>query len=152
MTCHSEQSTAEQSEKKGTSTAESSAFALRVRVCVRAAFRYNIATSLPEVAFPARTLMDQPANSSTARIDEDLVGATVGRYVISSRLGAGAVGEVYLARHTQLRHYVAIKRLASKLRSDAQFRQRFLREGQRAGLRAQPCPYCSRLRRLGGKR
>jgi len=75
--------------------------------------------------------MDSAGYSSSA-YTEDLTGVTVGRYVIRSRLGAGNMGEVYLAQHTQLRHHVAIKRLAPKLRSDAQFHQRFLREGQRA--------------------
>jgi serine/threonine-protein kinase len=42
------------------------------------------------------------------------------------------MGEVYLAQHTQLRHDVAIKRLAPKLRCDQQYHLRFLREGQRA--------------------
>jgi serine/threonine-protein kinase len=76
--------------------------------------------------------MKSPSDSSASPIAEDLNGATVGRYVISSRLGAGAMGEVYLAQHTQLRHYVAIKRLAPKLRSDEHYHLRFLREGQRA--------------------
>jgi serine/threonine protein kinase/Flp pilus assembly protein TadD len=76
--------------------------------------------------------MDSAGETSEARIAEDLTGATVGRYVVSAPLGAGAMGEVYLAQHTQLHNHVAIKRLAPKLRSDAQFRQRFLREGQRA--------------------
>ncbi len=75
--------------------------------------------------------MDLAENNSVAHA-KDLTGATVGRYVISSQLGAGAMGEVYLAQHTQLRHHVAIKRLAPRLRSDTEFRQRFLREGQRA--------------------
>jgi serine/threonine-protein kinase len=76
--------------------------------------------------------MKSPGDSSAAPIAEDLTGATVGRYVISSRLGAGAMGEVYLAQHTQLHHYVAIKRLAPRLRSDEHYHLRFLREGQRA--------------------
>ncbi|HTG62521.1 MAG TPA: serine/threonine-protein kinase, partial [Terriglobia bacterium] len=76
--------------------------------------------------------MKLPGDGSTARTAEDLTGATVGRYVISARLGAGNMGEVYLAQHTQLRHHVAIKRLAPKLRADARYLARFLREGQRA--------------------
>ena len=76
--------------------------------------------------------MKLPGDGSTARAAEDLTGATVGRYVISARLGAGNMGEVYLAQHSQLRHHVAIKRLAPKLRADARYLTRFLREGQRA--------------------
>ena len=76
--------------------------------------------------------MNLPGDRSTARTAEDLTGRTVGRYVISARLGAGNMGEVYLAQHTQLRHHVAIKRLAPKLRADSRYLARFLREGQRA--------------------
>ena len=76
--------------------------------------------------------MDSPGDRLTARTAEDLTGATVGRYVVSARLGAGNMGEVYLAQHTQLRHNVAIKRLAPTLRADARYLARFLREGQRA--------------------
>jgi eukaryotic-like serine/threonine-protein kinase len=76
--------------------------------------------------------MSSPDDRSTARTAEDLTGRTVGRYVISARLGAGNMGEVYLAQHTQLRHNVAIKRLAPRLRADERYLVRFLREGQRA--------------------
>jgi serine/threonine-protein kinase len=82
--------------------------------------------------------MKSPRDSSAAPTAEDLTGATVGRYVVSSRLGAGAMGEVYLAQHTQLRHYVAIKRLAAKLRSDHQYHFRLLRDGQRASALIHP--------------
>jgi eukaryotic-like serine/threonine-protein kinase len=76
--------------------------------------------------------MSSPDDRSTARTAEDLTGRTVGRYVITARLGAGNMGEVYLAQHTQLRHNVAIKRLAPRLRADERYLVRFLREGQRA--------------------
>jgi len=76
--------------------------------------------------------MELSDDRSAARTAEDLTGAKVGRYVINARLGAGAMGEVYLAQHTQLQHNVAIKRLAPKLRADARYLARFLREGQRA--------------------
>jgi eukaryotic-like serine/threonine-protein kinase len=63
---------------------------------------------------------------------EDLSGSIVGRYRIRRRLGAGGMGEVYLAEDPQLKRTVAIKRMAARLGEDEQHRQRFLREAQMA--------------------
>ncbi len=62
----------------------------------------------------------------------DLVGSKVGRYEVEERLGAGAMGEVYLARDPQLRRQVAIKRLASELSADPELRDTLLREARNA--------------------
>ncbi len=59
---------------------------------------------------------------------------TVGRFNIRSRLGAGGMGEVYLADDTMLRRPVALKRLAPALRTDEHYRHRFLKEAERASL------------------
>ncbi len=67
-----------------------------------------------------------------APIREDLTGTSVGRFAIRTRLGGGGMGEVYLAEDTALKRPVALKRLAPRLRTDAQFRHRFLREAERA--------------------
>jgi tetratricopeptide (TPR) repeat protein/tRNA A-37 threonylcarbamoyl transferase component Bud32 len=63
---------------------------------------------------------------------QDLTGRTVGRFSVQSRLGAGGMGEVYRAEDTKLKRRVALKRLAPKLRGDAQYRQRFWKEAERA--------------------
>ncbi|MGH9433460.1 MAG: serine/threonine-protein kinase, partial [Terriglobia bacterium] len=55
-----------------------------------------------------------------------------GRFAIGVRLGAGGMGEVYRAEDLRLKRSVAIKRLAPRWRDDPNYRQRFLREGQRA--------------------
>jgi serine/threonine-protein kinase len=62
----------------------------------------------------------------------DLTGTTVGRFVIRARLGSGGMGEVYRADDTKLKRSVALKRMSPKLRADAHYRQRFLKEAERA--------------------
>jgi tetratricopeptide (TPR) repeat protein/predicted Ser/Thr protein kinase len=62
----------------------------------------------------------------------DLTGTTVGRFVIRARLGAGGMGEVYRAEDTKLKRSVALKRMSPKLRTDEHYRQRFLKEAERA--------------------
>jgi tetratricopeptide (TPR) repeat protein/predicted Ser/Thr protein kinase len=57
---------------------------------------------------------------------------TVGRFTIRSRLGAGGMGEVYLAEDTKLRRPVALKRMAPTLRTDERYRHRFIKEAERA--------------------
>lgn len=62
----------------------------------------------------------------------DLTGASVGRFLICARLGAGGMGEVYRAEDTKLKRTVALKRIAPHLRSDQRYRQRLLREAEYA--------------------
>ena len=76
----------------------------------------------------------QAAVSKFAPGRADLTGTSVGRFAIHSRLGAGRMGEVYLAQDTKLKRSVALKRMAPELRSDERFRQRFLKEAERASL------------------
>ena len=46
-------------------------------------------------------------------------GTRLGHYEILDRLGAGGMGEVYLAQDTRLAHKVAIKVLPEDFASDA---------------------------------
>jgi serine/threonine protein kinase len=55
-------------------------------------------------------------------------GTRLGPYEIQSPLGAGGMGEVYLARQSSLDRQVAIKVLASSLASDPERMRRFERE------------------------
>jgi Tol biopolymer transport system component/predicted Ser/Thr protein kinase len=57
-------------------------------------------------------------------------GTRLGPYEISSRLGAGGMGEVWRARDTRLDRSVAIKILPAELAQHAQLRLRFEREAR----------------------
>lgn len=56
------------------------------------------------------------------------VGQDFAGYTIARRLGAGGMGEVYLAQHPRLPKQVALKLLGSSISTDPIFRERFLRE------------------------
>ncbi|CAN5739790.1 hypothetical protein BH20ACI3_BH20ACI3_42490 [soil metagenome] len=57
-------------------------------------------------------------------------GTKLGRYEIRSKIGAGGMGEVYLAQDTELDRTVAIKVLPETLASDQQRLQRFIQEAK----------------------
>src|SRR6266567_7242646 len=59
-------------------------------------------------------------------------GTKLGRYEIRSKIGAGGMGEVYLALDTELDRTVAIKILPENLASDQQRLQRFVQEAKAA--------------------
>src|SRR4051812_43632061 len=62
---------------------------------------------------------------------DPLLGRTIAqRYRLISRLGAGAVASVYLARHVLIERLSAIKIVHSDLVRDPVWRQRFLREAR----------------------
>src|SRR5262245_9185720 len=61
-----------------------------------------------------------------------LVGRTISHYQVLSLLGAGGMGEVYLARDPRLDRTVALKILPGELAADAERMQRFTREAKAA--------------------
>src|SRR5215831_18505512 len=60
-------------------------------------------------------------------------GSKLGRYEIRSKIGEGGMGEVYLARDTQLGRDVAVKVLPSSYADDAERLHRFEQEACAAG-------------------
>jgi len=61
-----------------------------------------------------------------------MIGTTIGHYRITAKLGAGGMGEVFLAEDTRLERKAAIKFLPAELADDSERRQRFLREAKAA--------------------
>lgn len=59
-------------------------------------------------------------------------GSTFAGYRIERLLGAGAMGEVYLARHPRLPRHDALKVLSGRLTADDEFRKRFRLEADLA--------------------
>jgi len=55
-------------------------------------------------------------------------GTKLGRYEIRSQIGAGGMGEVYLAQDTKLDRKVAMKVLPASFANDADRRRRFVVE------------------------
>jgi serine/threonine protein kinase len=61
-----------------------------------------------------------------------MIGKTVGHYRITAKLGAGGMGEVFLAEDTRLGRKAAIKFLPAEMVADPVRRQRFLNEARAA--------------------
>ncbi|MEW6368625.1 MAG: serine/threonine-protein kinase [Acidobacteriota bacterium] len=67
-----------------------------------------------------------------------LAGKMLSHYEIESRLGAGGMGEVYLARDTRLDRHVALKVLPQQLASDRDRMGRFMQEAKAASALSHP--------------
>jgi serine/threonine protein kinase len=59
-------------------------------------------------------------------------GTRFGRYEVRSPLGAGGMGEVYLAQDMELERTVALKILPAEVAADQQRMQRFVQEARAA--------------------
>src|SRR4029079_7043901 len=57
---------------------------------------------------------------------------TIGKYRLVSRIGQGAMGEVFKAHDPSLNRMVAVKTISSNLGTESELRRRFLREAQSA--------------------
>ncbi|MGD8628929.1 MAG: serine/threonine-protein kinase, partial [bacterium] len=65
-------------------------------------------------------------------------GTEVAQYRITEKLGAGGMGEVYLADDTRLNRKVALKFLLPQYTSDEEIKARFIREAQAAASLSHP--------------
>jgi hypothetical protein len=59
-------------------------------------------------------------------------GSRIGKYVLERQIGHGGMAVVFRARDDQLGRLVALKIMAPSVASDAEFRQRFVRESKAA--------------------
>ena len=85
----------------------------------------------------AGKFMDAPAMDVAARMlarskDRKLAGSQLGPYEILSLLGAGGMGEVYLARDSRLERTVAVKVLPAELIDNREQLKRFVQEAKAA--------------------
>jgi serine/threonine protein kinase/tetratricopeptide (TPR) repeat protein len=64
--------------------------------------------------------------------ESSLSGTVAGRFLIRGRVGTGGMGEVYRADDIRLKRTVALKRMSPHLRADRLYRERFLKEAERA--------------------
>jgi eukaryotic-like serine/threonine-protein kinase len=85
----------------------------------------------------ARSLLDSPAMEMAAPLFvsesvDSLLGQSVGRYKIVTALGAGGMGEVYLAQDTRLGRQIALKLLPAFFTTDKDRLRRFEQEAHAA--------------------
>jgi serine/threonine protein kinase len=95
------------------------------------------ATSLVNAYDDAGDFIEQPAIAQDASVlvaDDvnDRIGKEIGPYTVVRRLGAGGMGEVYLAEDTRLDRLVALKILPAYFASDDERLRRFQREARAA--------------------
>ena len=86
----------------------------------------------------ARDFLEKPAfeawahDVAEANSGQSLAGRQVGRYQVLSHLGSGGIGEVWLARDTELSREVALKFLSPELAGDSGQTRRFRQEARAA--------------------
>src|SRR5882724_5752682 len=97
----------------------------------RCTFRYLLEKRL--LPFLDTASSHAAAESRTERQGtKPMIGRTVGHYRITAKLGAGGMGEVYLAEDTSLDRKVALKILPIEVADDPLRRQRFVKEAKAA--------------------
>ena len=87
-------------------------------------------------------LLDDPAMKLAAPLfindSESMLGQSIGRYRIIRALGAGGMGEVYLAHDTRLGRKIALKLLPIRVTTDKDRLRRFEQEAHAASTLSHP--------------
>jgi serine/threonine-protein kinase len=83
-------------------------------------------------SFIERPAFEVEAQSVADDQDESAVGQTMGHYKIISTLGAGGMGEVYLAKDSRLGRMIALKLLPASFTRDTERVRRFQQEARAA--------------------
>ena len=91
----------------------------------------------------AESFMETPAVAKVAALIEPGTkklepGSSFGHYEIVEHIGAGGMGEVYLARDTRLDRKAAIKVLLGNVSHDEERMRRFVREAKSASALSHP--------------
>jgi serine/threonine protein kinase/tetratricopeptide (TPR) repeat protein len=106
-----------------------------VRACEHDSIVREQVESLLATHDRARTFLEAQGGrliDPRARTEDELIGTSVGAYQVVSRLGAGGMGEVYLARDDKLDRQVALKLLPVQLTADSDRLRRFHSEARSA--------------------
>jgi len=83
--------------------------------------------------FLEKPLLEELAGDMAARpLSRDLTGYRIERYEVIARLGAGGVGEVWLARDLNLNREIALKLLSPRFAGDPYHMRRFQQEARAA--------------------
>jgi Tol biopolymer transport system component len=104
----------------------------------------NEVVALLEAHCSGQGFLDVPAlhllasDMSPPPVTSDLTGRRIQKYEIISHLGAGGIGEVWLAQDTELPRKVAIKLLSPTLAMDSAHVRRFQQEARSASLLSHP--------------
>ncbi len=99
---------------------------------LRAEVETLLANHVESEAFLARPAMDVAAAMLAQNPQASLLGQKISHYQILSKLGAGGMGEVLLARDTILERQVALKLLPAQYTQNTERLQRFMREARAA--------------------
>ncbi len=104
--------------------------ALSCRLFCPAIIQTNFVDILFEIDYVAFMGSEDRNNDPTRSFVPLSPGARISHYVIIEKIGAGGMGEVYLAEDTSLNRRVALKFLSLLLSRDDTSRKRFIREAQ----------------------